>query len=114
MGAGVEGTIQPRGRGRPRKGNFVKLITSEPESSALVNIISALMYEQSPSLEFSTIQKNVKKISKKQKIKIINDYAKIRKNRRHRPPRAFEMTDYTFDLLTNYGMFSANNHYIKT
>ena len=92
-------------RGRPRKGNFVKLITSEPESSALINIISALMYEQSPSLEFLTIQKNVKKISKKQKIKIINDYAKIRKNRRHRPPRAFEMTDYTFDLLTNYGMF---------
>ena len=29
----------------------------------------------------------------------------IRKNRRHRPSRAFELTDYTFDLLTNYGMF---------
>ncbi|HSD05126.1 MAG TPA: FAD-dependent thymidylate synthase, partial [Nitrosopumilaceae archaeon] len=29
----------------------------------------------------------------------------IRENRRHRPPRAFEMTEYTFDLLTNFGMF---------
>ena len=28
-----------------------------------------------------------------------------RQNRRHRPPRAFEMTGYTFDLLTNFGMF---------
>ena len=38
-------------------------------------------------------------------MQIINDYVSIRKNRRHRPPRAFEMVDYTFDLLTNYGMF---------
>ena len=31
--------------------------------------------------------------------------ANIRKNRRHRPSRAFEMTEYTFDLVTNFGMF---------
>ena len=64
-----------------------------------------MIYEQSPSIEFSYIQKNIKRIPRTEKIKIINQYAKIRKNRRHRPPRAFEMTDYTFDLLTNYGMF---------
>ncbi len=29
----------------------------------------------------------------------------LRKNRRHRPPRAFEMTEYTFDLINNFGMF---------
>ena len=28
-----------------------------------------------------------------------------RKNRRHRPSRAFEMAEYTFDLVTNFGMF---------
>ena len=28
-----------------------------------------------------------------------------RKNRRHRPSRPFEMTYYTFDLVTNFGMF---------
>jgi thymidylate synthase ThyX len=91
--------------GQPTKGSFVKLVTCESETDALNNIISALIYEQSPGIEFSQIQKNVKKITRKQKIQIITSYSKIRENRRHRPPRAFEMTDYTFDLLTNYGMF---------
>ena len=91
--------------GQPIRGSFVKLVSYEKESIALNNIISALIYEQSPSIEFTQIRKNIKKITTTQKIKIINEFSKIRKNRRHRPPRAFEMTDYTFDLLTNYGMF---------
>ena len=92
-------------RGKPVKGSFVKLVSYERESDAVNNIISALIYEQSPSIEFSQIKKNVRKIPNKEKIQIINEYARIRKNRRHRPSRAFELTDYTFDLLTNYGMF---------
>ena len=92
-------------KGKPNKGSFVKLVSYERESDAINNVFSALIYEQSPSIEFSHLQKNVRKIPKMQKIKIINEYAKIRKNRRHRPPRAFEMAYYTFDLLTNYGMF---------
>ena len=32
-------------------------------------------------------------------------FAKLRKNRRHRPPRAFELVNYTFDLINNFGMF---------
>ena len=75
------------------------------ESDSMNNVITGLIYEQSPSLSFDEIQKNVKKINSKEKIKIINDLAAIRKNRRHRPPRAFEMVNYTFDLVTNYGMF---------
>ena len=44
-------------------------------------------------------------MSKKSKIKIIEQIINARQNRRHRPPRSFEMTSYTFDLLTNFGMF---------
>ena len=91
--------------GYPNKGNFVKLVSYEKESNAINNIITALIYEQSPSIEFAQIRNSVKKIPRAQKIKIINDFSNIRKNRRHRPPRAFELADYTFDLLTNYGMF---------
>tara|TARA_B100001750_G_scaffold221744_1_gene210557 strand:+ start:1110 stop:2720 length:1611 start_codon:yes stop_codon:yes gene_type:complete len=91
--------------GRPTRGIFVKLVSYEAEYSGINKVISALIYEQSPGIEFSQIHKNVKKITQKQKMKIINTYANIRKNRRHRPPRSFEMIDYTFDLLTNYGMF---------
>ena len=42
-------------------------------------------------------------LSKKRQI--IESFAKIRKNRRHRPTRAFEITWYTFDLINNFGMF---------
>jgi thymidylate synthase ThyX len=37
--------------------------------------------------------------------KIIRTYTEFRTNRRHRPGRAFEMVDYTFELFTNFGMF---------
>ena len=91
--------------GVPIIGNSVKLAGCSNEISSIDNVITALIYEQSPSISFIDIQKNVKKISVKEKIKIINDLANIRKNRRHRPSRAFEMVNYTFDLITNYGMF---------
>ena len=62
-------------KGKPNKGSFVKLVSYERESDAINNVISALIYEQSPSIEFSHLQKNVRKIPKMQKIKIINEYA---------------------------------------
>jgi hypothetical protein len=36
---------------------------------------------------------------------IIRLYTQYRQNRRHRPGRAFESIDYSFELLTNYGTF---------
>ena len=87
------------------QGSSTKLVESESEQKAIDKIITALIYEQSKSNSFNEISKSVKKISKNEKKKIIENYIKLRKNRRHRPPRAFEMTDYTFDLLNNFGMF---------
>ena len=92
-------------KGNPIQGSFVKLIESETESSALDSIIAALIYEQSHGIEFGQIKKNIMNLRKKQKVQIIDQYIRIRKNRRHKPPRAFEMVSYTFDLITNYGMF---------
>ena len=87
------------------QGTKTKLVENESEQNAIDKIITALIYEQSKSNSFNEIAKNVKKISKNEKKKIIENFIKLRKNRRHRPPRAFEMTDYTFDLLNNFGMF---------
>jgi len=92
-------------RGKPILGNSVKLVEFEPELRSMNSIITALFFEQSPSISFEEILKNVKKMSKKSKIDIIEQLINARQNRRHRPPRAFEMTDYTFDLITNFGMF---------
>ena len=91
--------------GKPILGSSVKLVEFEPELSSINSIITALIFEQSPSISFGQILKNVKVMSKKSKIKIIQQLINARQNRRHRPPRAFEMTDYTFDLVTNFGMF---------
>jgi len=91
--------------GRPISGSNVKLVEFDSEIKSLNKIITALIFENSPSISFEQIQKIVRKMNLKLKIKIINEYANARKNRRHRPPRAFEMVNYTFDLITNYGMF---------
>jgi len=86
-------------------GDFIKLVYYEPESKALDQIIVSILYEQSPSVPYNKIELDVKKMSKIKKQKIIKTFAKLRKNRRHRPSRAFEMTQYTFDLINNFGMF---------
>ena len=91
--------------GTPTKGKIVKLAESESEEKAINSVISAIIYEQSQGMSFDHILKQVRKMSKIKKKKIITEMSNARKNRRHRPSRAFEMTEYTFDLVTNFGMF---------
>ena len=92
-------------KSNPVMGSFTKLVDCESEKSAIDKIITSIMYEQSPSTSYQNILQQVKKISKENKMKIINEFVKIRTNRRHRPSRAFENTFYTFDLCNNFGMF---------
>ena len=89
----------------PVYGRLVKLTGSESEKKAIDKIISAILYEQAKSIPYHEILSRVKKISDIEKTKIIEGFARIRTNRRHRPPRAFEMVQYTFDLINNFGMF---------
>jgi thymidylate synthase ThyX len=92
-------------KSNPKKGTSTKLVYSESEKNSIDTIITSIMYEQSPSTSYQEIQRQVRKISKDKKIKIINEFTKIRTNRRHRPSRAFENVYYTFDLCNNFGMF---------
>ena len=89
----------------PTIGTFTKLTDYESEKQALDKIITSIMYEQSPSTSYQNIMQQVKKIPTERKIKIIQEFTKIRSNKRHRPSRAFENTYYTFDLCNNFGMF---------
>ena len=92
-------------KSNPVKGTITKLTDYESEKQALDTIITCIMYEQSPSTSYQNIMQQVRKISTKRKIEIIDEFTKIRTNRRHRPSRAFENTYYTFDLCNNFGMF---------
>ena len=87
------------------KGVITKLVGYESEKNAINSTISSIMYEQSPSTSYQKILQQVKKISKQKKNEIIDEFAKLRTNRRHRPSRAFEHVYYTFDLCNNFGMF---------
>ena len=91
-------------KSNPKIGTITKIVDYETEKSALDNIITAIMYEQSPSTSYQNILQQVKKMKMTKKIQIINEFVKIRTNRRHRPSRAFENTYYTFDLCNNFGM----------
>ncbi|MBS3926751.1 MAG: FAD-dependent thymidylate synthase [Nitrosarchaeum sp.] len=82
-----------------------QLLDYESEKTAIDKIITSIIYEQSPSTSYLNIMQQVKKLPQTKKIKIIESFVKLRKNRRHRPSRAFESTYYTFDLLNNFGMF---------
>ncbi len=86
-------------------GVITHLVDHESEKIAIDKIITSIIYEQSPSTSYNIIMQQVKKLSDEKKIKIINTFTKLRKNRRHRPSRAFESVYYTFDLLNNFGMF---------
>ncbi|HJU13630.1 MAG TPA: FAD-dependent thymidylate synthase [Candidatus Nitrosotalea sp.] len=92
---------------KPKKSKSlpVRLVEVEPEKGAEEKVISALLFEQSQGLSYFDILSQVKKMTPRERGKIIKTFSELRTNRRQRPPRAFEMTDYTFDLLTNYGMF---------
>lgn len=84
---------------------LVDLVESEPSKKAEEKIISAIIYEHAQGISYKTILSEIKKMSRPDRKKIIKMFADLRQNRRQRPPRAFEMTEYTFDLLTNFGMF---------
>ena len=92
-------------KSNPKKGTITNLVYYESEKNSIDTIITSIMYEQSPSTSYQNILQQVRKMSKGKKIKIINEFTKIRTNRRHRPSRAFENIYYTFDLCNNFGMF---------
>lgn len=89
----------------PKKNGTLNLCWYEPEDTAMNKIVAALMYEQSPGATYDAIYRRVQSMTPETKTGIITSFAGLRKNRRHRPPRAFEMTGYTFDLINNFGMF---------
>jgi thymidylate synthase ThyX len=92
-------------KSKPTTGVITNLVDYELEKIAMDKIITSIFYEQSPSTSYQNILQQVKRISKVKKIKIINEFVKLRTNRRHRPSRAFENIYYTFDLCNNFGMF---------
>lgn len=91
--------------------DLVKM-SSDPE----VNIVAALLYPYT-NLPLRQLVNIASKMSEKQRGDILRDSLKFRKDRRHKPPRAYEIAGYelVFDILGNYGGFrDLHRHRILT
>jgi thymidylate synthase ThyX len=49
--------------------------------------------------------RRVRQLGHDDRVALLRAYVGARRNRRHRPGRAFERTDYRFELVTDYGAF---------
>ena len=94
---------------------YVKLLHFENNFEAEVKVVSAILYEHAQGQSLEAITQYTRSMTPQERHKIIQEYTKFRTNRRHRPGRAFEMIEYTFELFTNFGMFrDMHRHRILT
>ena len=88
-----------------RNPETINLLEFSNNFEAEVKVGAAILYEFAKGQSLESIIKYVRFLRDNERINIIRMYTEFRSNRRHRPGRAFEMVDYTFELLTNFGMF---------
>lgn len=93
----------------------VTLLSFIPNKEAEKKLVSSILHEYSKDTSMSFLLNYVNTLSDEKRHAIIRLYTQFRQNRRHRPGRAFESIDYSFELLTNYGTFrDLHRHRILT
>ncbi len=93
----------------------VKLLNYEDNLDAEVNVASAILYDSTVGHSLEKIIHHIRSAPEYERHKVIQTFTKFRNNRRQRPGRAFEMTEYTFEMFTNFGMFrDLHRHRILT
>lgn len=80
----------------------VELVHVDP--SSLHKVITALLYENM-NANFSDIEKYVKELPEEEIARILDAAALSRENRRHKSPRALELSEMTFEIIADFGVF---------
>lgn len=80
----------------------VQLVDWDPDGE--VKAVAAMLYPYTDRPEHQVMER-VRAMTVSERVEVIRAYAGDRRNRRHRPGRAFERTDYRFDILADYGAF---------
>ncbi len=80
----------------------VDLVDFDPDGE--VKVLVAMLY---PHVDEPTwrIRDRVEAMSATERVELVRAYVGDRANRRHKPGRALEATDYRFDVLADYGAF---------
>jgi thymidylate synthase ThyX len=67
-------------------------------------LLAAVCYPHT-NLPEDQVRARVRRLSVDERVALLSAYVGERENRRHRPGRAFERTEYRFDVLCDYGAF---------
>jgi hypothetical protein len=95
--------------------SVLKLLSYENNLDAEIKVASAILYEYANGQSLDDIITKVKSLPQSNRQEIIQTYVKYRNNRRQKPGRAFEITEYIFEMLTNFGAFrDLHRHRILT
>jgi thymidylate synthase ThyX len=93
------GTDRPSG---PSGRATVELLDFDPDGED--KVVAAICAPRTTRPEAEVLER-VRLLGAEEKRAVLRAYVGERANRRHRPGRAFERTDYRFDVVTDYGAF---------
>jgi thymidylate synthase ThyX len=80
----------------------VHLVDFDPDGED--KLLAAICFAQT-TLSEDEAMRRVRALGAEERISLLHAYIGDRKNRRHRPGRAFERTDYRFEIVVDYGAF---------
>jgi thymidylate synthase ThyX len=86
----------------PDPAPLVRLTAWEPDADEA--LVAAMLYPYSDLPEERLIEL-ARKMSTEERLRVLRTYVGERRNRRHKPGRAFERVWYRFDVLGDYGGF---------
>lgn len=90
------------GTTEPEPCEEVTLLDFDPDAEN--KVVAAALYPHT-SLPETQVLRRVEQMTTDEKVRVLRIYVGERLNRRHRPGRAFERSDYRFDVLGDYGAF---------
>ena len=88
--------------GPDQPGEQVRLVAYDPEGEQ--RVVEAIVFAASTRSNEEAVRR-ASLLSSDERATLLATYVGDRTNRRHRPGRAFERTDYRFELVTDYGAF---------
>jgi len=80
----------------------VTLVDFDPDGED--KVLAAMLYPYT-TLPEGQVAASVHRLSTDERLAVVRAYVGERTNRRHKPGRALERTDYRFDVLSDYGAF---------
>ncbi len=101
-GIGVTGGTGDSGDPSSEPPAEVTLLDFDPEGED--KVLAAACFSQRSGSEVEALRR-VRLLNGEERVALLSAYVGERTNRRHRPGRAFERTDYRFELVTDYGAF---------